>query len=58
MIPAGTTYQPGTLQLDAAALTDVADGDVGTASASGIDVGVGTVAGGSSHIVKFQVKIN
>lgn len=57
-IPAGTTYQPGTLTLDAAPLSDAADADVGQASTSGIDVNLGTVAGGTTKIVKFDVKIN
>ncbi len=58
VIPTGTTYQPGTLTLDAAALTDTTDTDTGQASASGIDVNLGTVAGGTSKTVKFDVKIN
>lgn len=57
-IPVGTTYQPGTLTLDAAALTDVTDTDAGQASSSGIDVDLGTVTGGTSKTVKFNVKIN
>jgi len=57
-IPAGTTYQPGTLKLAGASLTDASDGDAGAASASGIDVNLGTVAGGSSRTVTFAVKIN
>lgn len=56
--PAGTTYETGTLSLDAAALTDAADADAGTASGTGIDVNLGTVAGGSTKVVKFNVKIN
>jgi uncharacterized repeat protein (TIGR01451 family) len=58
IIPAGTTYQPGTLKLGATALTDAVDADNGTASASGIDVNLGTVNGGSSQTVSFAVKIN
>ena len=58
IIPAGTTYQPGTLTLDAGALTDGNDADAGVASASGIDVTLGTVNGGTSKTVKFNVKIN
>lgn len=57
-IPTGTTYQPGTLKLQAAALTDASDADAGTASASGIDVNIGTVASGSTRTVTFAVKIN
>lgn len=57
-IPAGTTYQSGTLTLDGNPLTDAVDADAGTATSSGIDVSVGTQASGSSHTVTFQVKIN
>ena len=58
-IPAGTSYQAGTLTLNGSALTDSADGDAGTASSSGIDVGLGTVAGGSADkAITFKVKIN
>lgn len=57
-IPTGTTYQANTLQLEGSALTDSADTDAGTASASGIDVSLGTLAGGVTRTVKFDVKIN
>ncbi|MBN8500037.1 MAG: DUF11 domain-containing protein [Sphingomonadales bacterium] len=58
IIPAGTTYQAGTLKLDAGALTDGADADAGTASAAGIDVNIGTQNGGTSRTVTFQTRIN
>ncbi len=59
VFPAGTTYQAGTLTLNAAALTDAVDADAGTASASGIDVGLGNVTGGAADkTVTFKVKIN
>lgn len=57
-IPTGTTYRAGTLTLDAAPLTDGVDGDAGTASAAGIDVALGDVAGGNSKTVTFAVSIN
>jgi uncharacterized repeat protein (TIGR01451 family) len=58
-IPAGASYRPGTITLDGAALTDAADGDAGTYTASGgIAVGLGTVASGASHVVTFKVKID
>lgn len=57
-IPAGTTYEPGTLTLDAAALTDAADTDAGQASSSAIDFDLGTVNGGPTKTVNFNVKIN
>ena len=58
VIPTGTTYQPGTLTLDGAALSDASDADSGQASAAGIAVGLGTLAGGTSKTVAFKVKIN
>ena len=58
VIPAGTTYEAGTLTLDRTPLSDATDGDVGQASAAGIAVGLGTLAGGSSRTVTFKVKIN
>ena len=57
-IPDGTTYQSGSLTLDGTALTDAADGDAGSASTSGISVGVGIQAPGISRTVTFTVKIN
>ncbi|WP_230206811.1 DUF11 domain-containing protein [Novosphingobium sp. Gsoil 351] len=57
-IPAGTTYQPGTLTLDGAPLSDSTDGDAGQASPAGIAVGIGTLAGGSAKTVAFKVRIN
>lgn len=56
--PSGTTYQPGTLKLDSAALSDASDSDEGVATGTGIDVNLGTVSGGSTKTVKFDVKIN
>lgn len=57
--PAGTTYQPGTLTLGGATLSDAADSDAGFASATGITVQLGNVAGGSADkTITFKVKIN
>ena len=58
LFPAGTTYSAGTLALDAAGLTDAADTDAGESSATGISVDLGTVAGGTSHSVTFDVTID
>jgi len=58
VIPAGTTYQAGTLKLDGGSLTDANDADAGQGSASGIDVNLGNVAGGTTKNVSFDVKIN
>ncbi len=58
-IPDGTTYAAGTLALDGAALTDASGDDAGEASdASGISVNLGTVAGGTSHSITFNVTID
>lgn len=58
IIPPGTTYNTGSLALNTAALTDGADTDQGTGSASGIDVSLGSVAAGTTHTVQFKVTIN
>ena len=58
VIPAGTTYQPNSLTLDGSPLSDASDGDAGQASAAGIAVGLGALAGGTSKTVAFKVKIN
>ena len=57
-IPAGSTYQPGTLTLEGAGVSDAADADAGQASAAGVSVQLGTVAAGAQRTVTFQVKIN
>ncbi len=56
--PADTTYVAGSLKLDGATLTDAADADAGRSGTSGISVDLGTVSGGSSHTVTFQVTID
>ncbi len=58
-IPDGTSYVPGSLALDAAALTDAADGDAGVASdAAGITVTLGNTAAGSRRAVTFDVTLD
>lgn len=56
--PTGTTYQPGTLDLDGGDLTDASGDDAGEASATGISVDLGDVAGGTSHSITFDVVID
>ena len=56
--PADTTYVAGSLKLDGSTLTDAADADAGRSGTSGISVDLGTVSGGSSHTVTFQVAID
>jgi len=57
-VPADTTYVAGSLKLDGATLTDAADADAGRSGTSGISVDLGTVSGGSSRTVTFQVTID
>jgi uncharacterized repeat protein (TIGR01451 family) len=58
VIPAGTTYQAGSLALDTAALTDAADADAGQGGAGGIGVMLGTIAAGTQHSIQFKVTVN
>lgn len=57
-IPDGTTYETGTLALGGSALTDASGDDAGEASASGISVDLGTVPGGESRAITFDVTID
>jgi uncharacterized repeat protein (TIGR01451 family) len=57
-IPTGTTYRPGTLTLEGAALTDAADADAGRFTGTGIAVALGSVGAGTSRTITFQVKID
>ena len=57
-IPAASTYVPGSLRLNSAPLTDVADGDNGRFSGSQIEVVLGTVTAPATNVVTFQVTIN
>lgn len=56
-IPANTQYVAGSLALDGAPLSDAAGDDAGEASAAGISVSLGTVAGGTSRTVVFAVRV-
>jgi uncharacterized repeat protein (TIGR01451 family) len=57
-VPAGTTYQAGSLTLEGSPLTDAADSDAGSFTGSAISVGLGTVAAGATRTITFQVKID
>lgn len=58
-IPTGTTYSASSLTLDSNGLTDAADTDEGSASdAAGVAVDLGTVAGGTTHSITFDVTID
>ena len=56
-IPAGSIYKPGSIRLEGAALTDIADADAGEISPSGVAVRLGTVPAGQARTVTFQVTI-
>ena len=59
VIPDDTTYVAGSLALDGGNLTDASGDDAGEASdATGISVELGTVAGGTTHTVTFDVTID
>ena len=57
-IPANTSYVPGSLTLQGAALSDASDGDSGSFSGTAVTVALGTVASGSTRSVSFRVTIN
>jgi uncharacterized repeat protein (TIGR01451 family) len=60
-IPAATTFQPGTLTLQAGALTDGADADGGeyvAGSPNKINVRLGAVPSGQTRTVTFKVRVN
>ncbi len=57
VIPAGTRYLPGSLRLDATALTDKADGDAGEANATMVTVRVGTLSGTTHRTMQFDVEV-
>jgi uncharacterized repeat protein (TIGR01451 family) len=57
-IPNGSTYVPGSLTLDGAALTDGEDGDAGRFADGGVAVALAEVAARTSRFVTFKVRIN
>jgi uncharacterized repeat protein (TIGR01451 family) len=57
-VPANTTYQPGTLTLQGAPLTDAADADAGEFASNAIAARLGSVAGGQTRTITFRVRIN
>lgn len=56
--PAGTSYSAETITLGGAALTDAAGDDAGEADATGISVDLGTVSGGTSQSISFDVTVD
>lgn len=57
VIPAGTTYQVGSIELNGALLTDAVDGDAGRFDGSDVQVDLPSVAAPSTQLVKFSVKV-
>ncbi len=61
-IPVSTTYQPASIKLEGAGLSDGTDGDVGefltSAPGNRINVRVGAVPAGQTRTVTFQVRVN
>jgi len=58
-IPADTTYKAGSITLEGTPLSDAADdGDAGSFDDGSIAVALGTVAGGQSRTITFQVTID
>ncbi len=57
-IPASTTYVPGSITSQSAAITDLTDADAGEFAANTVSVRFGTVPGGQTRTVTFQVRIN
>nr|WP_295106175.1 hypothetical protein [uncultured Caulobacter sp.] len=57
-IPAGSTYVPGSLAVDGAALTDAEDGDAGRFAGGGVEIALGDVEAKSSRTVTFKVRID
>ncbi|HUP92611.1 MAG TPA: hypothetical protein VM074_10225 [Solimonas sp.] len=57
-IPQHTRYVPGSLSLDGAPLTDIADADAGRFTGAGIEVGLGTQTAPSTHVITFRVNID
>ena len=56
-VPAGTSYLPGSMTLDGAALSDAADGDAGDCDGRLIRVALGDVAAAVTRTVTFQVRL-
>ena len=57
-IPANTTYQTGSIRLQAATLTDATDVDAGEFTGTAVNVRLGSLSGGTTRTVTFKVRIN
>ncbi len=56
-IPAGTVFVPGSVTLDGAAQSDAADVDAARFDGTAVRVALGDQPGGTTRIVRFQVRI-
>lgn len=56
-IPEGTAYVPGSLTVDGATLTDLADGDAGSVEDGAVRVALGLLRGGTARDIQFKVTI-
>ncbi len=57
-VPAGSTYQAGSITLQGSGLSDATDADAGEFSAAAVAVRLGTLTGGNTRTVTFKVRIN
>ncbi len=58
VIPANTTFQPGTITMQGSPMTDAADADAAQFAANAVTVQLGSVAGGQTRTVTFKARIN
>lgn len=57
-VPAGATYQAGSVTLNGAAKTDAVDADEAQVTNRSVTVSLGTVPAGETRTVTFQVKVD
>lgn len=57
-LPGDTTYVAGTLALDGSGLTDATGDDAGQVTGAGVAVDLGAVPAGTTHSIRFNVRIN
>lgn len=56
-IPAGTVFVPGSIQIEDAAASDVADADAAFFDGTAIHIALGEISQPTTHVVTFQVTI-
>ncbi len=57
-LPASTTYVPGSLKVDGAALTDAVDADGATYAAGVISIAFGNIPAPATRVIEFQTIVN